>query len=589
MKADGSGNVRNLTLSGYNDGGASWMMGGKMMIWASDRFGYRSHGSWGAHSDVFGMFFTEKEYQKFKLSEEEYKLYKEQNKKKKTTDKTDDKKKDKSDKKEAVEDLVFEWEDIEDRIVRLTVNSSRISDAILTPDGEKLYYLARFEKGADLWVTNLRKNETKLLKKLRGGGGAMQFDKSGKNLFFFSGGKLMKLIVASGKTSTISFAAEFNWNSLAEKEYMFEHVWRQVKKKFYNDNLHGVDWDFMKKEYAKFLPYIVNNYDYAEMLSEMLGELNASHTGSGYRHRPQNGDKTASFAAFYDHSYTGDGLKIAEVMDKSPLLKATKKIKAGMIIEKIDGQSILANQDYYQLLNRKAGKIVLVSFFDPSSKQRWNEKIKLISTGAENSLLYARWVKERQAETERLSNGRIGYIHVKGMNSSSYRVVYSELLGKFFHKEAIIIDTRFNGGGWLHDDLATLLSGKRYVDFVPNNQYMGSEPMTKWSKPSAVLMSESNYSDAHGFPFAYDALKIGKTVGMPVPGTMTAVWWETLLDKSVYFGIPQVGTKNMKGEYLENNQLEPDYKVANQYEVVINGRDQQLEKAVQVLIEQLKK
>ena len=112
-------------------------------------------------------------------------------------------------------------------------------------------------------------------------------------------------------------------------------------------------------------------------------------------------------------------------------------------------------------------------------------------------------------------------------------------------------------------------------------------PFNKWYKPSAVLIGEGNYSDAHGFPFAYRAMGVGKTIGMPIPGTMTAVWWEGLQDNSLYFGIPQIGVKDMDGNYLENKQFEPDVKVAQEYDVVITGRDQQLEKAVEVLLIEL--
>ena len=230
---------------------------------------------------------------------------------------------------------------------------------------------------------------------------------------------------------------------------------------------------------------------------------------------------------------------------------------------------------------------MLVSFYDPALKTRWDEKIKPISFGMENQLLYERWVKQRREETERLSGGRLGYVHVRGMNSASFRKVYSEILGRNFHKEGLVVDTRFNGGGWLHDDLATLLNGKKYVDFVPRGQYYGYEPMNKWIKKSIVVMSESNYSDAHGFPFTYRALGIGKLVGMPVPGTMTAVWWERQQDPTLVFGIPQVGTKDIEGHYLENLQLEPDVKVAQDTEVVVNGRDQQIETAVKILLKDI--
>ena len=124
------------------------------------------------------------------------------------------------------------------------------------------------------------------------------------------------------------------------------------------------------------------------------------------------------------------------------------------------------------------------------------------------------------------------------MNSESFREVYSALLGRCRNKKAVIVDTRHNGGGWLHDDLATLLSGKEYQRFEPRGQYIGSDPYNKWTKPSCVLMCEDNYSNAHGFPWVYKTLGIGKLIGAPVPGTMTAVWWETQIDPTLVFGIP---------------------------------------------------
>jgi C-terminal processing protease CtpA/Prc len=199
-------------------------------------------------------------------------------------------------------------------------------------------------------------------------------------------------------------------------------------------------------------------------------------------------------------------------------------------------------------------------------------------------MLYDRWVEKMREKTNEISNGKIGYIHIKSMNDRSFRQIYSNLFGKNYHKEAVVIDTRFNGGGWLHNDLAILFNGIKYVDYYPRGQHFGHDPMTQWTKESVVLMSEGNYSDAHGFPYAYKTLNIGKTVGMPVPGTMTAVWWERLQDPSLVFGIPQVGSKNMEGEYLENKQLEPDVKIKQEYSKVSKGIDQQLIKAIEVLM-----
>lgn len=593
VKADGSEEVVNLTLSGYNDSRPKWMMAGEMMIWFSDRQGMRSHGSWGAQMDVYAMFFNREAWDKFKLTEEEKKLLDEDDEEKDADgDDDEDESKNKKDKKKdtdaeqekEVEPIKIDLDDIEDRKTRLTINSSSLSDAIITKDGKKLYYLSRFEKGYDLWMKDLVKNETKLVLKLDGGGGAMQMDKDGKFLYMISGGKFIKVKIDGNKKEMISYQAEQFLDYPAERDYMFEHVWRQVREKFYDPDLQGVDWDFYKTEYQKFLPYITNNFDYAEMLSEMLGELNASHTGSGYRFSDKDGDKTASLGILFDWSWQDDGIKVVEVLNKGPFDNAKSKLKAGHIIEKLNGETIEADQSFFAMLNQKAGKPMLVSIFDPESGERWDETIKPISYGKHNQLLYERWVEQRREMTEELSGGRLGYVHVRSMGSQSFREVYSEILGRQHEKEAIIVDTRFNGGGWLHNDLAILLNGQKYVELWPNGKKFGHEPMNQWIKPSAVLMSESNYSDAHFFPYTYTTLKLGTTIGMPVPGTATAVWWETLLDPTLYFGIPQVGTKDEQGRYLENLQLEPDIEQRLDYDVVVEGRDQQLEAAVGYLM-----
>lgn len=591
VKADGTQKPINLSKSGYNEGRPQWAMDGKMVIWASDRDGMKNHASWGGQYDIYGLFFTQDGYDKFRLTKEEYALLKEEEKDKKDDKKEKDKdKKDKDEEKDKeekeVKDLEFELENIKDRKVRLTIHSSSVSDFTLSKDGEKLYYLAKFEKGYDLWESNVRTRETKILVKLKSGGGGLELSKDGKHLFFFSGGKIKQIELSNQKQKPIGMKGEMVLKEAAERDYLFEHIWRQVVKKFYLKDLHGVDWDFYKKEYARFLPHINNGYDYAEMMSELLGELNASHTGCRYRPSSDKGDQTASLGVFYDPAYSGTGLKIKEIMPKSPLIKNNSKIKAGTIIEKIDGVEITADLNYNKLLNRKEGQYTLLSLFDGT--ERWEEVVKPIGRGQEFNLRYKRWVDNCKAITEKASNGRIGYIHVRGMNNESFKAVYEEALGENFDKEAIIVDTRFNGGGWLHDDLATFLSGTPYLKVMPRGQDLGREPMFKWYKPSAVLMGESNYSDAHMFPYTYKALNIGKLVGMPVPGTATAVWWERLQNGMV-FGIPQVGMVTNDGKYLENTQLEPDIKVAHKMEEVTKGKDAQIEAAVKDLLQQLDK
>ena len=577
LKADGKGEMVNLTESGYSDTNAKWVLGGKAMIWNSDRSGYRSHGSWGSESDTYIMFFDVDAYNRFTMSKEDLALLEEAEK----TEKEEDKK------KEEVKPLTFDLENRFDRIVRLTVNSSRLSDAVLTPKGDVLYYLAAFEGDYDLWEHKLKENTTKIL--LKGvGGGALIPDKEGKNIFMCTRSQLKKIEIAGSKVTPIEFEAFFDYRPYGERAYIFDHVYQQVNDKFYVADLQGTDWKGYKEAYQRFLPHINNNYDFAEMLSELLGELNASHTGARYA-GGGSALSTATLGVFYDESYSGTGLKIKEILDQSPFTQKKTDVKAGCIIEKVDGKTIEANADYFPLFEGKVGRKVILTVYDPATKKRFEETVKAISYGAQSELLYKRWVKRCAQKVEELSGGRIAYVHIKGMDSPSFRKMYSELLGRYRNKEAVIVDTRHNGGGWLHDDVVTLLSGKEYQRFVPRGQYIGSDPFNKWLKPSCMLACEDNYSNAHGTPYVYKTLGIGKLIGTPVAGTMTAVWWERQIDPSIVFGIPQVGCMDMQGKYLENQTLQPDILVYNEPGASLKGEDAQLKAAVDHLLKELSK
>lgn len=590
VSAAGDGKVINLTQSGYADARPKWAMDGKMMIWGSTREGALSQALNAVSGDVFGMYFTKALYDRSRLSKEEFALLKEtEEKEKKETEegakaaavpspapapKPEDKK-----------GLELELDGVTERKSRLTVHTSSISDWALSKDGEKLFYLTAFEKGNDLWVNEIRTRETKIFAKLGANNASMELSADGKFLFVLADGRLTKVDADSGKSEPAAVNTEMVLNYTAEKQYIFDHAWRQFKQKLIFPDLNGVDWGSYYTVYKRFVPYINNNYDFAEMLSEMLGEVNVSHTGTYFTPAFPQGDQTASLGVLYDYSHTGNGVKIAEVIRGGPLDLASSAVRPGHVIESIDGVAIDGTFDFFKLLNRKADKFTLISIFDPTTDKRWDETVKPASRVEENELMYRRWVRARRAETERLSGGRIGYIHVRSMNDASMRNAVDEALGLNISKDAIIVDTRFNGGGSIHEQLSDFLSGKKYFDVVPHGQYIGSEPFDKWIKPSIVLVGESNYSDAHLFPLAYKAKGIGKVLGMPVPGTGTFVWWENQIDGSLRFGIPMGCWRTLDGKCAENVQQEPDILVRNQPDVLAAGRDQQIEAAVNTLLE----
>ena len=589
------GTITNLTNSGYISGSPLWVLDGNAILFQTERYGMRAHASWGSQQDVMLVFLNQDAFDKFRLSKEDYELQKElekeqqKDKEKASIDPKKDKKKDPqtdTEKKDEIKNILVELNGLEDRIIRLTPNSSNLGSTIISKDGETLYYLSAFEGGFDLWKMDLRKKETKLLHKMNAGWASMDMDKDGKSLFVLGGNAMQKMDLSGETLKPINYKAEMKMDLAAEREYMFDHVYKQQQKRFYNTNMHGVNWDTMSAAYRKFLPHINNNYDFAELLSEWLGELNVSHTGG--RFSPSiPGDATASLGVLTDWNYKGKGASIMEVIEKGPFDHARSKVKAGTIIEKINGQEITPETDYHTLLNDKANKKTLVSLYNPQSGERWEEVVIPIGNGILNNLLYKRWVKQRAADVDKWSDGRLGYVHIQSMGDDSFRSVYSDILGKYNNREGIVIDTRFNGGGRLHEDIEVLFSGKKYFTQVVRGREACDMPSRRWNKPSIMLTCEANYSNAHGTPWVYSHQKLGKLVGMPVPGTMTSVSWERLQDPSLVFGIPVIGYRLPDGSYLENTQLEPDIKVANSPETIVKGEDTQLKTAVEELLKEL--
>jgi C-terminal processing protease CtpA/Prc len=453
----------------------------------------------------------------------------------------------------------------------------------MTADGEKLYYLSSVEKGYDLWRIDLRKGDISVVNKLDACS-APRMQMVGDNLFLLSGSMMNKMAVSGEKISNISYSARMALDHAAERDYMLEYVRDMERTNFYTVDMHGVKWDALVDHYRKFLPHISNNYDFSEMLSELLGELNVSHTGSGYRPGQSAEESTADLGLLFDMNFTGIGMKVAEVVKGGPLDKAGDPVKPGDIIMAVNGTEVTA--DITSLLNGVVGKSTLLKVRNSAGADT-EVVVKPISRGAMSDLLYRRWVRRNAATVDSLSNGRLGYVHIESMADPSFREIYADVLGKYNDREGIVIDTRFNGGGRMHEDIEVLFSGEKYLTQVVRGNATCDMPSRRWNKPSIMLICEANYSNAHGTPWVYSHRGLGKLVGSPVPGTMTSVNWVTLQDPTMYFGIPVIGYQLPDGSYLENAQLEPDVKVFNTPEHLAAGIDDQLRAAVATLLTDL--
>lgn len=419
--------------------------------------------------------------------------------------------------------------------------------------------------------------------------GSLTTDEKGEYVFYAGAGGIERVSLANGAATTIPFRAEVAYDLRGEMKYFFEHAWRLTQKKFYRKDMGGVDWDFYRKEYAKFLPYLTRGEDLAEVLSEMAGELNASHMGSSYTGRQPQADATAGLGLYYDHAHTGPGAKVAEYLKGGPASRADSQLRAGAVILAVNGQPIGEDMDIHPLLNHLAGQPVRLTI-KPASGGANVEEI-VTPEPYMNGLLQAnkRWIAQRQELVEKLSKGRLGYVHIPGMDTASYQAFVADAFGRYADREALVVDVRFNGGGNLTERLIADLSAKSSgLQQDRNGRVLAIIPAHRWTKPSIALANSFSYSDGSIFAHVYQYGRIGKLVGDPIPGTGTSVWWVQLLSQDrLRFGIPEIGHKSPEGRYYEGTEDTPDIVVRRSPAAIAQGRDEQLEAAVEAMLKDL--
>jgi C-terminal processing protease CtpA/Prc len=574
-----TGAVSDMTASGYEEWAPAWSADGTALVYVTNRFGRREHGGYGSDADLMALDLTQEAHDRSHLSAEEYEREKKKGKEGGKGEKGEEKPR-------PPDPLRVELQGCEERTRRLTLHSTPVGGFALSPDGEKVVYFARVEGKWDLWLSEVREGDTRKLLKLGDEEpGDVRFAKDGLLVFIRRKKGQIAKVVLKGEPSYVGYAAEMTIDGPRERAYVFDHAWRLVKAKFYDPGLHGVDWEGLRAHYARFLPHVESGYDFAELLSELAGELNASHTGGRYRDAGEGGDETAALGILF----ADEALTVAETLERGPAARAGSKIAPGDVLTHIDGAALGPDVEHFALLNRKAGKPVRLGFRKPDGTT-YEEVVKPVKPREEQRLLYQRWVKRGRERVERRSGGRLGYVHMRGMDADSFREVFNEVLGRHGAKEALVLDTRFNGGGNNHDELLTFIGAREYLGVHPRGKAPGSfggEPWTRWARPVVVVQNEGNYSDAHIFPYAFRELGVGKLVGAPVAGTGTAVWWERQIDPAIVFGVPQVGFVTRDGSYLENLELLPDVLVLTDPEAAARGEDPQLDTAVDVLLKEL--
>lgn len=388
----------------------------------------------------------------------------------------------------------------------------------------------------------------------------------------------------------LTFTPKVRVDLPAQWSQMFSDAWRTMKYRFYDPKMHGHDWDAMKAKYEPLVQHVGDRQELLNIVNEMIGELNASHTGAA----PGGGRGGGGGGANLSTGYLGFDLeadrragryRVTHVYEDGPADKDWVTVSIGDYLIAIDGKPVKASDEYWALLNHRLNRKVEVTLSKkPAEEGAWKTRIAPITQNAHNQLRYERWVKDNRARVDKLSAGRIGYLHIQAMNQPSLRKFEKELRENR-NKEALVIDQRWNGGGNIDQELLGILVQREYQVWQPRGTEPNARPFAGFFGPKVVLQNWRSASNAEMFPAGFRALGLGKVIGTPTAGAVIGTGSYSLIDGSTV-RTPGVGVflADKQRTNMENYGVAPDILVDNTPEDNLAGRDRQLETGVQELL-----
>lgn len=480
----------------------------------------------------------------------------------------------------------IDFDDVHLRVERVTALSSEEFEAAIKPDGSQVAFVSTLFNQIDLWSAT--PNGAAMNRLTSGGQGprGLSFGRSG-TLYFLDGQGAVRRLMSFGPGSIdrIPFAAKMKINRHDLFKEMFEECCRKLKHRFYDPHLHGADWLAVRERYRPLVRHVAMHEDFYDLVHLMLGELNASHLGIGGRSRAPE-SQTAELGLLFDSRHRGQGLKIQDVIKQGPADVKGVELRPGQYLMRIDDVPITENTNVSELLADKVGEVVTLHVVnDPADEKPRKVELKAIGRSQMSELLYRDWVRRNAAAVHAMSSGRLGYIHIRAMDMGSLDEFVRTLYTDHFDKEGLVLDVRYNGGGFTHDKILSFLGGREHTLFVGREGARGAvmrENDRKWTKPLILLINNRSYSDAEIFPSAFRTLGLGKLVGLPTGGYVIGTYDDRLIDGST-FRVPRLGVFTLGGVNMDKAGVQPDVIVDLHPDEVVQGRDAQLARAVQLL------
>lgn len=490
--------------------------------------------------------------------------------------------------------VVIDLEEIHTRSKQVTSSDAGTTSYAISPDGQTLWFFMGTLGRSDLWKAPTAGGASTRITQSGESGRAMQFSPDGSTIYWISGGQVKSLPTASpsavasaagaasGATpSALSLSATMDLDTRAELTQMFDEAWRKMRDGFYDEKMHGCDWNAVRERYRPVVADITYREDFYTLFNLALGELNASHTGlSGGR--DSDGASTAALGVTFDDPFAGPGVKVATVVERTPAAAAGSKLAPGDVVTAVDGSPVTHNEELYRLLADKSGKKLSLTVATDGKTR--TVTLRPISGATQRSLAYEQWVRERRARTEKLSGGRFIYVHMNGMGVTQLEEFRRVALAEAQGSDGLVLDLRFNGGGSVADEMFSILNnrvfGYRTLRGSPERL---PAPMPAFTKPMVVLINGQSFSNAEVFPWGFRGLGLGKTVGVSTHGSVIGTGGATLIDGSS-LRMPAVGSYTLDGKDMELNGCPPDVEVDHAPEEIVADKDRQLEAAVAELL-----
>ncbi|MEZ4388230.1 MAG: S41 family peptidase [Candidatus Krumholzibacteriia bacterium] len=585
VPADG-GEPTNVSQHPDYDTGPVWSADGSMLAWNTRRYANQQ--------DVVFCYLTRALHER---SREEWEIWQKTRDEKpqgKDKDKDKDEAADGSASKPPHEPIAIDLDDIHLRVQRLTDLPGDERVVAIHPQGDRIVVAATVGGKRDLFTVDRFGEDREALTEGGAGDRAAFLAADGKTVWWLKDGRPARVPLKGGKVETTSFKARLATDRHALRRQVVEETYRTLRDRFYDPDMHGIDWDRQRRKALRLAAAVDHDADFADVMNIMLRSLNASHMGYYPGGRGDRGG-VGWLGLEFDAAHRGPGVRVAQVVPRGPADLDQGGLAAGDVILAVDGVDLAADGNLYDLIARAGGDPVRVRYRRDAAERE--TVLRPVQWSEVRQRIYDADVRANRRRVEELSDGRVGYVHIQGMGQREVELFERDLYAAAHDKDALVIDVRYNGGGWTTDLLLTILTQPVHAYTVPRGGGFGYPdaerlPLQRWNKPVAVICDESSYSNAEIFSHAIKTLGRGPVVGQTTGGNVISTGgWRTLDGGFVrlpfrgwyVWGDQTHPERNNRNQ--EHGGCVPDYLVPRGPAEMLRGEDPQLDKAVSLMQE----